>query len=307
MRALHSDPLVSFVVAVYNGAAFLDEALASMTAQTHRHVEIVLADDGSTDESVAMAETWSARDARVRIIRTGHRGPQRARNAGVAAARGEFIAHLDQDNVAAPSRVATQLAWMEAQGVDICGSCTRVFGDHRYLGWVPERHDDILRESVFRCAFIHSTVMLPAAIAKAHPFDEQHRCGGDELPIRLALQHRCRLGNVPQALIKYRHHAGQRARVEAETIREHRREIQCRVFRHLFPEATPPDEAATMRVADAEPIEDAAERARAETWMDRLSSTGDPMLRRLMVERWAIAGGVGAKKKSDQDSRTPKS
>jgi 4-alpha-glucanotransferase len=103
---------------------------------------------------------------------------------------------------------------------------------------------------VFRCAFVHSTVLLPASIAKAYPFAEGHRCGGDELPIRLALQHQRRLGNVPQALIKYRHHAGQRAVVEGEAIRADRREIQGRVFRWLFPDATPADEAAQTRLGE---------------------------------------------------------
>jgi glycosyltransferase involved in cell wall biosynthesis len=223
-----ASPLVSFVIAVYNGARFLDETLASAAAQTHRHLEIIVVDDGSVDESAAMIERWTARDPRNRLIRTSHAGPQQARNAGVGAARGDFVAYLDHDDIASPQRIATQLAWMQANRVDICGSCTRVFGDDRYLGWVPQRHDDILRESVFRCAFVHPTVLLPAALAKANPFNPRHRCGGDELPIRLALERGCRLGNVPAPLIKYRHHPSQRTQVEARAILAHRREIRRR-------------------------------------------------------------------------------
>jgi len=284
----NASPLVSFVIATYNGASFLDGTLGSAAAQTHRHLEILVVDDGSTDESAAIAGAWAARDGRIRVIRIPHGGPQGARNVGVAAARGDFVAHLDHDDLASPVRVATQLAWMEARGVDVCGSCTRVFGDHVYLGWVPERHDDILRESVFRCAFVHPTTLLPAAIAKAHPFNERHRCGGDELPIRLALEHGYRLGNVPQPLIKYRHSSGQRTRVEARPIGAHRREIQRRVFRHLFPDATPADQSAIMRVVRRESV-GASERERAAVWMDRLSATDDPMMRRLMAERWSAA------------------
>lgn len=203
------------------------------------------------------------------------------------------MAHLDHDDVASPTRVATQLAWMAAHGVAICGSCTRVFGDDRYLGWVPQHHDDILRESVFRCAFVHPTVLLPASIAQAHPFNERHRCGGDELPIRLALEHGYRLGNVPQALIKYRHHASQRTRVEARAILAHRREIKRRVFRHLFPDATPADEAAIARVDRAAPFASRGERERAAAWMGRLAATDDPMVRRLMAERWTRVANAG--------------
>jgi glycosyltransferase involved in cell wall biosynthesis len=278
------DPLVSFVMATYNGAAFLHDALRSLAAQTHRRIEIVLVDDGSTDDSAAIADAWSVRDGRIRLIRAGHQGPQHARNTGVAEARGAFVAHMDQDDVAAPSRVACQLAWMEAHGIDVCGSCTRVFGDARYLGWVPERHEDILRESVFRCALPHSTVMLPAAIAKANPFDPRRSCGGDELPIRLSARHV--LGNVQQPLIKYRHHGGQRARLETDAVRAARRAIGRDVFRRLFPDAGADDETAVMHVADARPFDDVAEEARAARWMARLSATDDPMVRRLMSERW---------------------
>ena len=291
MPAPDASTLVSFVIAVYNGAAFLDTTLESLTGQSHDNLEIIVVDDESTDPSAAMADAWSMRDARIRVIRVPHGGPQRARNAGVAAARGDFVAHLDHDDVASPTRVTTQLAWMHANGVDVCGSCTRVFGDDNYVGWVPERHDDILRESVFRCAFVHPTTLMPAALAKAHPFNQRHHCGGDELPIRLALEHGCRLGNVPQALIKYRHSAGQRTRVEARPIASHRRQIQRRVFRHLCPDATLADEAAVVRLVARLPLTP-SERERASTWVDRLSASDDPMVRRLMAERRRVATGA---------------
>ena len=82
----NASPLVSFVIATYNGAPFLDGTLGSAAAQTHRHLEILVVDDGSTDESAAIAGAWAARDARIRVIRIPHGGPQGARNVGVAAA-----------------------------------------------------------------------------------------------------------------------------------------------------------------------------------------------------------------------------
>ena len=282
-------PLVSFVIAVYNGGAFLNETLASAAAQTHADLEIVVVDDGSTDASARIIEGWARRDSRVRAIRIVHAGPQRARNVGVAAAAGEFVAHLDHDDIACPDRVAVQLAWMRTHAVDVCGSCTRVFGEHRYVGWVPERHDDILKESVFRCAFVHPTTMLPASVAKAHPFNERHRCGGDELPIRLALEHGFRLGNVPQPLIKYRCHPAQRTQVEERAIRSHRREIRRRVFRHLFPDATAADAKAVLRVTGSRPFADLTERGLASRWMARFAATDHPMLRHLMARRWEEA------------------
>lgn len=281
------DPLVSVIVPVYNGAAFVDAALASVAGQTHPRLEIIVVDDGSTDDSRDLVAAQCTRDDRIRTIQTMRGGPEHARNAGVEAATGDFIAHLDQDDVAGSGRIATQLAWMQEHGVDVCGTCTRVFGDDRYVRWVPELHADILLEFVFRPAMIHSTTLLPAGIAKAHPFDEQLRCGGFDLLTRLSCRYR--LGNVPQALVKYRRHDAQRARVERDVVRAHGRGVRARHFHRLFPDASADDCQAIMRVADGERFKSDDERARAARWMAYLSASSDPTLRNLMAERWAAA------------------
>ena len=286
------EPLISVVVPVHNGAAYLSDSLESVVAQTHRRLDIVVVDDGSTDESAAMIRAWASRDARVRPIVTSHRGPEHARNAGVAAAHGDFIAHLDQDDIAAPARLSTQYRWMHTHGVDVCGSCTLVFGEHRYVRWVPERHADILREFVFRPAMIHSTTLLPASIAKTHPFCEDLQSGGYDLLTRLALRYQ--LGNVPQVLLKYRRHAGQRSHINADAVLADGRRIRRRYFAALFPDATAADHAAVACVADGVPFTGTAEMELAAAWMRRLSETGDTHLRSLMADRWAAARRRGS-------------
>jgi len=281
------EPLISVVIPVHNGAAFLSDALGSIAAQTHRRLDIVVVDDGSTDQSAAMIAWWAARDTRVHAIATRHRGAEHARNTGVAAARGDFIAHLDQDDIAVPARLSTQYRWMQARGVDVCGSCTRVFGEHRYVRWVPERHPDIQREFVFRPAMIHSTTLLPAAIAKTHSFCEDTQYGGYDLLTRLALRYR--LGNVPKVLVKYRRHAAQRSQVKADVVRADGGLIRRRYFFALFPAATPADYSAVMCLVDGVPFSGAAQMDLAAAWMRRLSDTGDPHLRSLMSDRWSAA------------------
>ena len=101
---------------VLDGAADLDEAIASVLAQTLEDFELIVVDDGSADESPAIAAGLAARDCRVRLIRLA-RDPRtvsgaRADNVGQAEARGAFIARMDQDDVLAPERLAVQLALM---------------------------------------------------------------------------------------------------------------------------------------------------------------------------------------------------
>ena len=111
-------PRVSVIMIFFNGEDFMDEAIASAMDQTVSDLELLLCDDGSTDGSTAIAHRWVERHPdRVRYLEhPGHanRGMSATRNLGIAAARGEFIAWLDADDVWHPEKLAEQLAVMDA-------------------------------------------------------------------------------------------------------------------------------------------------------------------------------------------------
>ena len=98
-------PTISVCIPTYNGAAFLAETLASIAAQTFDNYEVLIVDDGSTDETLAIAEAYGATDARVRIVRNAERAGSSARNANqcLRHARGEWIKFLFQDDLMAPT------------------------------------------------------------------------------------------------------------------------------------------------------------------------------------------------------------
>jgi len=101
---------VSVVIATYNDARWLPETLESVLAQTYPHVEIVVVDDGSTDDTRARIESYRSR---VRYVRRKHEGLAGARNAGVALATGDFVALLDADDLWLPEKLAKQVAVAE--------------------------------------------------------------------------------------------------------------------------------------------------------------------------------------------------
>lgn len=92
------NPLVSVIVPVYNVCPFLHEALDSVTGQTHKNLEIILIDDGSTDGSGDICDEYKERDKRVIVIHQENKGLSAARNAGLDSANGELIAFLDPDD-----------------------------------------------------------------------------------------------------------------------------------------------------------------------------------------------------------------
>lgn len=99
-------PLVSVVVPTFNCARFANEAISSVLAQDYPNLELIVVDDGSTDGTL---ERLPRQEARVQILRQENAGPAAARNRGAAAARGEFLAFLDCDDVWLPGKLAAQV------------------------------------------------------------------------------------------------------------------------------------------------------------------------------------------------------
>ncbi|HNW34743.1 MAG TPA: glycosyltransferase [Candidatus Ozemobacteraceae bacterium] len=106
-------PLVSVIIPVYNYGRFLPDAIQSVLNQTHRNLELILIDDGSTDETPAIIQQWLC-DSRLRCFRQSRRGMSAARNAGLDAARGAYIQFLDADDILAPDKLRKQLEVLEA-------------------------------------------------------------------------------------------------------------------------------------------------------------------------------------------------
>jgi glycosyltransferase involved in cell wall biosynthesis len=101
-------PLVSVIIPVYNGARFLRAALESVFAQTYRPFEVIVVDDGSTDDSATIAQSFPD----VRYIHQTNQGVAAARNAGLEAAQGEFFAFLDQDDLWTPEKLTLQVDYL---------------------------------------------------------------------------------------------------------------------------------------------------------------------------------------------------
>lgn len=102
-------PLISCVVPVYNGEVFLSEALDSILAQDHRPIEIVVVDDGSTDNTAKLVAEYGAE---VRYLWQENSGPVVARNLGISSSRGEFVSFLDADDLMAGNKLSRQWSAM---------------------------------------------------------------------------------------------------------------------------------------------------------------------------------------------------
>ncbi len=114
-------PAVSIVIPAYNAAAYIEEALASVSAQTLRSFEALVIDDASTDDTSLLVERAAVRDPRIRLLRQpANAGPSAARNRGIDEARGRWIALLDADDAYATDRLQRLTMAAEREGADVC-------------------------------------------------------------------------------------------------------------------------------------------------------------------------------------------
>lgn len=121
-------PLVSVVIPAYNAAATLDETLRSVRSQTHRALEIIVINDGSTDDTGAIARRHAAIDGRVQVANQDNAGLAAARNAGWRRARSELIAFLDADDLWAPTKIERQIDALRSGGSMSGWSIAGMFG-----------------------------------------------------------------------------------------------------------------------------------------------------------------------------------
>ena len=191
---MNDAPLVSILVPVYNGAAFLSDALTSVQQQTYQNFEIIVVDDGSSDNSYALAQKFAEADCRIKTLRQSNGGTQAARNTALHHASGEWIALLDQDDVWLPKKLESQIALLKAF------PCANLLFTN-YVHWdgvrdlgarYTKRHKfpdgDVGANLVRWCLFGASTVMIQRAAAEeVGGFDPKFHLSGDwDLWLRLA-------------------------------------------------------------------------------------------------------------------------
>ena len=156
-------PKVSVVMAVYNGAAYLRPAIDSILEQTFTDFEFIIVDDGSTDQTPEILQTYD--DRRIRIISQDNQGPAAAANKGIKASSAEYIARLDADDVAAPDRLDKQVEFLDRNPdyVIVGGFMEFITADGHpiYVQTLPTSSDDINQSiQAGGCPLVHSSVMF---------------------------------------------------------------------------------------------------------------------------------------------------
>jgi glycosyltransferase involved in cell wall biosynthesis len=243
-------PLVSVIIPTYNRAALVQEAVASVLAQTCRDFELLVVDDGSTDGTAAALTPLAGQ---INLLRhPSRRGVSAARNTGIAAARGVWLALLDSDDLWLPEKLARQLAYLAAHPeLELCqteetwvrrGVRVNPPLTHRKAG------GRIFFQSLERCLVSPSAVILHRRLLKKHGAFDEDLPAAEDYDLWLRLSWRYTVGLLPEPLIiKRGGHADQLSRQWG--LDRHR--IRALVKLLTEPELPPLYAAAARRVLAA--------------------------------------------------------
>ncbi len=223
-------PLVSVIIPVFNGEPYLAEAIESILTQTLSNLELVIVDDCSTDSSAAIVRDYAGRDERVRLVQHDrNQGSASARNSGIAASRGEFIAAMDCDDISLPQRLEKQVGFLRSHpDIGVLGSFLQTASadmtrrqHHEY----PQQHAFIVLYWILggRTTMQGGVYMARRdVLLSVGGYEESRQLVDDkELYSRLFLQ--TRFANLPEALYLYRQHDQQSS---ASATRRQQREIE---------------------------------------------------------------------------------
>lgn len=200
---------ISVLMSVYNTEKYLKEAIESILTQTYENFEFLIIDDGSTDKSRKIIDSFC--DKRIRVLTNPkNMGLVYSLNLGLKTANGEYIFRMDADDVALPDRLAMQMAFMKRNGLDLCGGWVETISENPQVWEYPETKEEIKSALLFNSPFAHPAVAFKKKVFIDYNlfYDENYVKAEDyELWSRAVL--RCECMNMKRVLLQYRIHDNQ--------------------------------------------------------------------------------------------------
>jgi glycosyltransferase involved in cell wall biosynthesis len=228
-------PLISVIMPAYNAEKYIQEAIDSILNQSYSNLELLIFDDGSSDSTRKIINGYS--DVRIKKIFTDkNSGVVAARNHCIDLAQGKYIALMDADDIASQDRFKKQLAFLEADGCDVCGS------EHWNLNQLTgalkpskDRHTDADLRALLAvyCTLCNSTVMARAELMKRYKYDSAIPVAEDYyLWVQLATAG-YRFANLAERLVTYRQYPEQSSSKHVEKFRVATLEIMGQYLQKL--------------------------------------------------------------------------
>jgi teichuronic acid biosynthesis glycosyltransferase TuaG len=178
LSASGPNDLVTVVIPCFNSARFIGRTIESVLAQTYARFELIVVDDRSTDGSVELVRGHARRDPRIRLIERTHNAgaPAAPRNAGVAAAKGRWVALLDADDLWHPDKLRLQMQALGEHRAKLCSTQMKDFRDEAQIVMAEPRNPRVthitLTQQLLKYRTPTSSIVVDRELLLAHPFNE---------------------------------------------------------------------------------------------------------------------------------------
>ncbi len=289
-------PLVSILLATRNRAALLRRAISSLRRQTYAPLEILVLDDGSTDETLAWLADQAAMDSRLRVLRNDTPvGLASALNRLIAESRGDFLARMDDDDVAYPQRIERQIEYMQHHGIDVCGTWYR-----RVARWGkgisrPAVDDETIKtELLFQPPLLHPSVMMRRSVLERHGGYRTEFPHAEDYELWTRLAPHARFGNVPETLMDYTIAPHQVSRRFNQDQVNSAQRIRMRYLADLGVSHDQRQRQIHVSLRHPSPLHSTEELEDMGRWLELLATHFPPSQRPVLARQWHLAAIRGA-------------
>lgn len=232
---MKNKPTFSVLMPVYNCALYLAEAIESILNQTFTDFELIVLDDGSTDDSAEIAKSFT--DSRI-VYHCNEKnlGLANNLNVGLRMARGRYIARMDGDDISLPERLQTQYDYLESHpDIDLCSCGLQMFGTEDTV-WVRESDPEAVKITMmFYSPVLHATsVWRRESFEKHNLYYDQNAFPAEDYELWSRAVFYCKLVNIPQVLYRYRIHGIQVTKTD-DRVAQKDREIRISYIRKALP------------------------------------------------------------------------
>ncbi|MFA6117784.1 MAG: glycosyltransferase family A protein [Sphingomonas sp.] len=234
-------PTISVVIGAYNGAGLIVETLQSLKAQSFGDFEVIVVDDCSTDDTIAVVRAFD--DPRIRLIAAEkNQGVVASRNRGVAEARGRYIAALDHDDLCHPERFAKQVAYLDANpGTVLVGTAASILEDGMVLpGTLAPVTTPALIQWLLRIEnpLVWSSVMMRADAARQlDPFQRPEMLFAEDYDLYHRIGRFGAIARLDEELLIYRRHSGGASQRHVDAMTDRATDVLAGAYADLFGEA----------------------------------------------------------------------
>ncbi|KAA0445852.1 MAG: glycosyltransferase family 2 protein, partial [Candidatus Thioglobus sp.] len=203
------EPLISVVMPAYNAGAFLVESIESITNQSYKNFELIIINDGSTDDSGAIIAKYAEQDKRICVLSQKNKGIAVALNNGIKRSKGQYIARMDADDISLKERLMVQVEFLEKNPqIDVLGcNCSTIDNASNTTGRLINANTikEIAATLCVHTPFTHSSLMLRKSLFEQYSYEDTP-C--EDYWLLAQCFNRGNFANINQVLLKYRHNYG---------------------------------------------------------------------------------------------------